>query len=232
MSCFSVHLGLVVIKLCLVKDNVFQLYCKSLVFPTPGVLHPYSLGVSHLPFFYPSFDISFCFPSPSAGGLQSFGKTHIIWGSSEILLPHRLYVSEVIPLVKDGEMEVPLWPPNLAVGWRACGAARNDAWCLQHLQILTAFSSMMRTKSLTSTLMPVWGEVLGCALELCSKKENSVAGKKPTLFLANAAAVVLFPSEERAVHQGNFTLLPRGADKSSMSRHFLLLYLAGLWDWE
>lgn len=156
-----------------------------------------------------------------------------LWTSlSEILLPHRLYVSEVIPLVKDGEMEVPLWPPNLAVGWRACGAARNDAWCLQHLQILTAFSSMMRTKSLTSTLMPVWGEVLGCALELCSKKENSVAGKKPTLFLANAAAVVLFPSEERAVHQGNFTLLPRGADKSSMSRHFLLLYLAGLWDWE
>lgn len=77
-------------------------------------------------------------------------------------------------------------------------------------------------------LTPLWGEVLGCALQFCSKRENSVPGKK-TLLLANAATVVPFPSEEQAVHQGNFTLLPRGADNSSVSRHFLLLNLAALW---
>lgn len=81
--------------------------------------------------------------SLSAGPLQPFGKTRIIWEPSENLLSHRLCVSQVIPLVQVGELQVPRWLPNPAVGWRVCGAE--------------------------STLTSVWGEVLGRALQFCSK---------------------------------------------------------------
>lgn len=62
----------------LVKGDSFQLSRKSLLFPTSAVLYPDSLRMSHIPFFYLSFDTSFCCPSPSAGAWQSFGRKILI----------------------------------------------------------------------------------------------------------------------------------------------------------
>ena len=40
------------------------------------------------------------------------------------------------------------------------------------------FQQRAANRTLTSTLTPVWGEVLACALQFCSERENSVPGEK------------------------------------------------------